>query len=77
MKIPVIWYVAPRGIVEADRRFRGSYSFLHHGDEGRRALLLVAVIASEMSVNIYDTTHRYNPEDNHLYPHTIYCDFVP
>jgi hypothetical protein len=36
------------------------------------ALMTEAANASETSVNIYQTTHRNNPEDSHL--HTRHCE---
>jgi hypothetical protein len=33
------------------------------------ALILEAVSTPETSVNFYQTTRRYNPEDSHLYTH--------
>jgi hypothetical protein len=32
-------------------------------------LMMEAASTSEMSVNSYQTTWRYNPEDSHLYTH--------
>jgi hypothetical protein len=32
------------------------------------ALMMEAVSTSETSVNLYQTTQRYNPEDSHLLP---------
>jgi hypothetical protein len=34
-----------------------------------RALIMEAVRTSETSVNFYQTTRRYNPEDSHLRTH--------
>jgi hypothetical protein len=33
------------------------------------ALMMEAASTSEMSVNFYQTTQRYNPEDSHLHTH--------
>jgi hypothetical protein len=32
MKMAVLWDVAPRSLVEIDRRFRGAYCLHHQGD---------------------------------------------
>jgi hypothetical protein len=48
--------VAPRNLVDIDRRFRGAYSLHHQGDDS----------SSEKSVNIYRTTRLNIPEDSHL-----------
>jgi hypothetical protein len=34
-----------------------------------RALMMEAARTSEKLVNFYQTTRRYNPEDNHLHTH--------
>jgi hypothetical protein len=54
MKMTAFWDVAPRSLVEVDRRLRGAYC-LHQGDE-----------TSETSVYFYETTRRYIPESCHL-----------
>jgi hypothetical protein len=54
MKMAVFWVVAPCSLVEVYRRFRVI------------ALMMQAVSTSETSVNFYQTTQRYNPEDSHL-----------
>jgi hypothetical protein len=33
MKIAIFWDVAPCSLVDADRRFRGTYSLHYQGDE--------------------------------------------
>jgi hypothetical protein len=60
-KMAVFWVVAPCSLVEIYRRFRGPCC----DDEGI-ALMMEAARSSETSVNFYQTTRRYNPEDNHL-----------
>jgi hypothetical protein len=60
MKMTVFWDVAPCGLVEVDRHFRGAYC-LHH----QVALMVEAVSTSETSVNFYETTRRNIPEDLH------------
>jgi hypothetical protein len=52
----VFWVVAPCILVEVYRRF----SLLI-------ALMTEAESTSETSVNFYQTTRRYNPEDSHLH----------
>jgi hypothetical protein len=58
MKISVFWVVAPCRLVLVYRRFRGPYFVI--------ALMMEAVQISETSVNSYQSTRRYNPEDSHL-----------
>jgi hypothetical protein len=50
-KIAVFWVVAPCSLVEVYHRF---------------ALMMDAARTSETTVNFYQTTRRYNPEDSHL-----------
>jgi hypothetical protein len=38
-------------------------------DESLIALMMQAVQTSESSVNSYQSTRRYNPEDSHLHSH--------
>jgi hypothetical protein len=59
-KMAVFW-VAPCGLVEVYQRFRGPCCLYHQSDEAART--------SETSVNFYQTTRRYNPEDSHLRTH--------
>jgi hypothetical protein len=51
--------VAPCGLVEDYKRFRGPCL----------ALMMEAARTSETLVNFYQTTRRYNPEDSHLRTH--------
>jgi hypothetical protein len=51
-KMAVFWVVAPCSVVEVNQRFI--------------ALMMEAARISETSVNFYQTTRRYNPEDSHL-----------
>jgi hypothetical protein len=54
LKMVVFWVVAPCSLVEVYRRF-----------------LVIALMetasTSETSVNFYQTTRRYNPENSHLH----------
>jgi hypothetical protein len=60
------WVVALYSLVEVYQHFRGT-CYLHH--QGRLiTLMMVAASTSEMSVNFYQTTWCYNPEDSHLQP---------
>jgi hypothetical protein len=52
----VFWVVAPCSLVEVYQR-------------ALIALMMEAVRTSETFVNFYQTTRRYNPEDNHLQSH--------
>jgi hypothetical protein len=47
------------------RRFRGTCCLHHQGNE--IALMMEAASTSQTSVNFYQTTRRYNPEDSHLH----------
>jgi hypothetical protein len=49
----VFWVVVPYSLIEVYRRFI--------------ALMMEAVSTSETSVNFYQTTRRYNPEDSYLH----------
>jgi hypothetical protein len=60
----VFWVVAPCILVEVDRRFR-DVRCLHH-QVIIIALMIEAASTSETSVNFYQATRRYNPEDSHL-----------
>jgi hypothetical protein len=62
----VFWVVAPCSLVEVYQRFREPCC-LHHQDN--EALMMEAARTSETSVNFYQTTWRYNPEDSHLRTH--------
>jgi hypothetical protein len=47
MKVTDFWYIAPRSLVEVDRRFSGAYCLIHQGDYHTRlhvAIFLEAVI---------------------------------
>jgi hypothetical protein len=55
MKMAVFWIVAPRSLVEVYQRLPRAI-----------ALMMEAASTSEMSVNFYQTTQYYNPEDSHL-----------
>jgi hypothetical protein len=57
MKMAVFWVVAPCNLVEVYHRFRGPCC-----DE---LALMEAARTSQTSVNFYQTTLRYNPEDSH------------
>jgi hypothetical protein len=69
----VFWIVAPCSLVEIYLRFRGTCCTLHQGCENVRglfiALIMEAASTSETSINFYQTTRRYNPEDSRL--HTL------
>jgi hypothetical protein len=58
----VFWVVAPCSLVEVYQRFRGPCCLAI-------ALMMEAARTSETLVNFYQTTRRYNPEDNHLRTH--------
>jgi hypothetical protein len=60
----VLWDVALCSVVEVYGRFRGTCCLHHQGDE---CLMTEAASISETSVNFYQTTRRYNPEDSHLH----------
>jgi hypothetical protein len=57
----LFWVVAPCSLVEVCRRFRCSCCLRRQSDD--------AESTSETSVNFYQTTRRYNPEDSHLRTH--------
>jgi hypothetical protein len=57
-KMAVFWVVAPCSVVEVYQHFRSPCCLI--------ALMMEAVRTSETMVNLYQTTWRYNPEDNHL-----------
>jgi hypothetical protein len=54
------------GLIDAYRRFRGACCLHHQGDDGLISLMMEAASTSEMSVNVFQTAWRYNPEDSHL-----------
>jgi hypothetical protein len=60
----VFWVVAPCSVVETDQSFKGPCCLHHQG-----ALMMEAARTSATSVNFYQTTRRYNPEDSHLRTH--------
>jgi hypothetical protein len=66
IKMAVFWLAAPCILVEVYRRFRVACC-LHH-----QALMMEAASTSETSVNFYQTTWHYNPEDSHL--HSRRCE---
>jgi protein subunit release factor A len=55
----VFWVVAPCNLVDVYQRFRSACYLHNQGDES----------SSETSVNFYQTTRRYNPEDSRLQTH--------
>jgi hypothetical protein len=55
----VFWVVAPCSLIEIYQRFR-RICCLNHQVDG-------AACTSETSVNFYQTTRCYNPEDSHLH----------
>jgi 7-cyano-7-deazaguanine synthase in queuosine biosynthesis len=65
MKMAVLWIAELCSLVEVYWRFRGICCLHHQADEE-------AASTSEVSVNFYQTTWCYNPEDSHL--HTRRCE---
>jgi hypothetical protein len=63
LKMAVFWVVAPCSQVEVYRRFRGACSLHLHVI----ALITETASASGTSVNVHQSTRRYNPDDSHLY----------
>jgi hypothetical protein len=59
MSMAVFWDVAPCGLAEIDRRFRGPYFII-------RAMVMETISTSETSVNFYQTTRLNIPEDHRL-----------
>jgi hypothetical protein len=57
LKMAVFWVVAPCRLVEVFSEVLAAFII---------ALMMEAASTSEMSVNFYQTTQRYNPEDSHL-----------
>jgi hypothetical protein len=66
MKMAVFWDVAPCSLVDIGRRFTGAYCPHHQGDETLIAVMMGTVSTFETSADIYQTTRRNIPEDNHL-----------
>jgi hypothetical protein len=62
----VFWVVVPSSLVEVYRRFRGPFCLHHQGDI---ALTMEAARISVTTVNFYQTTWHYNPENSHLCTH--------
>jgi hypothetical protein len=62
MKMAAFCIVAPCSLVDVSRRFRGACCLRYQVI----ALMMEAAGTSETSVNFYQTTQRYNPEDSHL-----------
>jgi hypothetical protein len=60
MKMTAFWNIALCSLVEVDRRFRGVEGPLI-------ALMMEAMIISETSVNVHETTRRSIPEGCHLH----------
>jgi hypothetical protein len=68
--------VAPCNVVETYRRFRGTQFLYHEGDLMMEAGItpetsvkfsfIIREIASETSMNFYETARHNNPEDSHL-----------
>jgi hypothetical protein len=56
LNMAVFWVVASCNLVEFYQRFRGTCY-----------LMMEAASTSETSVNFYQTTRRYNPEDSDLH----------
>jgi hypothetical protein len=61
MNMAVFSDVAPCGLVEVYRHFRGVYFLI--------VLMIEAVSTSETSVNLYQTTWINNPEDKSSFSH--------
>jgi hypothetical protein len=59
MKMDFFWVVALCSLVEVYQCFRGPCCPI--------TLMMKAARTSEMLVNFYQTTWRYNPEDSYLY----------
>jgi hypothetical protein len=58
-KMAVFWIVAPCSLVEVYQHFRGPCCLHRQGN-------LITARSSEILVNFYQTTLRYNPEDSLL-----------
>jgi hypothetical protein len=59
-KMAVFWVVAPCSLVEVYQCFGGL------DDHATHRLMVEAARSSEILVNFYQTTRRYNPENSHL-----------
>jgi hypothetical protein len=57
----VFWVEAPSSLVKVYQCFRSAYCLHHQGE------IVEAVSTYKTSVNFYQTTQRYNPEDNNLH----------
>jgi hypothetical protein len=60
MNMSVFSVVAPCSVVEVCQRFRGDAAYKIN------TLMMEAARTSEMLVNIYQATRRYNTEDSYL-----------
>jgi hypothetical protein len=58
----VFWDIAPRSLVEVDRRFRGAYCLYPI-----LMAMMEVVSTSETSASFYETTRRHIPEDRRLH----------
>jgi hypothetical protein len=63
-KMAVFWVAAPCRLLWVYHRFRDLYCLHHQGDD-------LCPLTSEMLVNSYQSTRRYNPEDSHLLSHSL------
>jgi hypothetical protein len=54
-------YAELSGFITSDNFFAQYYQLL------KKVLMMEATSTSETSVNFYQTTRRYNPEDSHLH----------
>jgi hypothetical protein len=68
LKMAVFWVLALGSLVEVYQHFRGTSCLHHH----QPFMMMEAASTSETSVNFYQTTWCYNPEDSHL--HTHHCE---
>jgi hypothetical protein len=67
MKMAVFWVVAPCSLVEVYRCLDVlAATIIGMMDDRSIALMMEAASTSETSVNFYQTTRRFNPEDRHL-----------
>jgi hypothetical protein len=67
MKMAVIWVVVPCSLLEVCQHLKGMCCLHHQGNESLIALMMEAAHTCESSVNCYQTTQCYNPEDSHLH----------
>jgi hypothetical protein len=67
------WEVAPRSLLEVDRRFRGAYCLHHQGRESSLfiTLMVEALRNSETSVYSKETTQRYISEGSNFHTHFV------